>query len=40
MTFSGQLDSIGDDFALADTGVVEVYVCFDRFKAAAKITSS
>ncbi len=40
MTFYGQLDSIGDDFALADAGVVEVFVCFDCFEAAARISSS
>jgi hypothetical protein len=40
MTFYGQLDSIGDDFALADAGVVEVFVCFDCFEAAARIASS
>lgn len=26
MTFYGQLDSVGDDFALADVGVVHVFV--------------
>jgi hypothetical protein len=40
MTFYGQLDSIGDDFALADVGVVQVFVCFDCFEAAAQITST
>jgi hypothetical protein len=40
MSFYGQLDSIGDDFALADVGVVEVFVCFDCFEAAARISSS
>ncbi|MEA2311420.1 MAG: hypothetical protein QOE28_1388 [Solirubrobacteraceae bacterium] len=39
MTFYGQLDSIGDDFALADAGVVEVFVCFDCFEAAARVSS-
>jgi len=40
MTFYGQLDSIGDDFALADVGVVQVFVCFDCFEAAAQIVSA
>ena len=39
MTFYGQLDSIGDDFVLADAGVVEVFVCFDCFEAAARVSS-
>jgi hypothetical protein len=40
MTFYGQLDSVGDDFALADAGVVMVFVCFDCFEAAAMIAST
>jgi hypothetical protein len=40
MTFYGQLDSIGDDFALADVGVVQVFVCFDCFEATAQIASA
>jgi hypothetical protein len=38
----GQLDSIGDDFALADAGVVQVFVfvCFDCFEAAAQVVST
>ena len=40
MTFYGQLDSIGDDFALADAGVVRVFVCFDCFEAAAHVAST
>lgn len=31
MTFYGQLDSIGDAVALADVGMVYVFVCFDCF---------
>lgn len=31
MTFYGQLDSIGDDYNLADCGMVYVFVCFDCF---------
>ena len=40
MTFYGQLDSIGDNFALADAGVALVFVCFDCFEAAAIIAST
>src|SRR3954467_3542351 len=39
MSFYGQLDSIGDDIALGDAGLVEVFVCFDCFEAAARIQS-
>jgi hypothetical protein len=31
MTFYGQLDSINDEFVLADVGLVFVFVCFDCF---------
>ena len=31
MQFYGQLDSIGDDFNLADVGIIYVFVCFDCF---------
>lgn len=31
MTFYGQLDSIGDNYDLADCGMVYVFVCFDCF---------
>jgi len=31
MTFYAQLDSIGDPVALADVGMVYVFVCFDCF---------
>jgi hypothetical protein len=40
MTFYGQLDSIGDDFVLADAGVIHVFVCFDCFEAAARVAST
>ena len=40
MSFYGQLDSIGDDFALADVGVVQVFVCFGCFEASAQVASS
>jgi hypothetical protein len=32
MTFYGQLDSIGDDYDLADCGLIYVFVCFDCFE--------
>jgi len=31
MTFYGQLDSLGDQIALADVGMIFVFVCFDCF---------
>ncbi|SRR5579884_661808 len=31
MTFYGQLDSIGEDYDLADCGMIYVFVCFDCF---------
>ena len=32
MTFYGQLDSINDEFELADCGMIYVFVCFDCFE--------
>lgn len=32
MTFYGQLDSINDEFDLADCGMIYVFVCFDCFE--------
>jgi len=29
MTFYGQLDSINDDYCIADCGMIYVFVCFD-----------
>jgi hypothetical protein len=31
MTFYAQLDSINDEFCLADVGMIYVFVCFDCF---------
>ena len=31
MTFYGQLDSIGDNYDLADCGIIYVFVCFNCF---------
>ena len=40
MTFYGQLDSINDEFILADCGIVYVFVCFACFEASAFIQSN
>ena len=40
MTFYGKLDSISDDFCLADAGVVAVFVCFDCCETTSLICSS
>jgi hypothetical protein len=32
MTFYGQLDSINDEFCLADGGMIYVFVCFDCYE--------
>ncbi len=32
MTFYGQLDSINDEFCIADCGLIHVFVCFDCFE--------
>jgi len=32
MTFYGQLDSINDEFNLADCGLIYVFVCFGCFE--------
>ncbi|MBR1911338.1 MAG: hypothetical protein IJ828_03160 [Treponema sp.] len=29
MTFYGQLDSINDDYIIADCGLIAVFICFD-----------
>src|SRR4051794_30722207 len=39
MTFYGQLDSVSDEFALADAGLVYVFVCFNDFQAQAIVQS-
>lgn len=35
MTFYGQLDSINDQFDLADCGLIQVFVCFDCYETRA-----
>lgn len=39
MTFYGQLDSINDEFVLADAGIVYVFVCFECFATTSFIQS-
>ena len=39
MTFYGQLDSINDDYVLADVGLVFVFVCFNCFTSTSFIQS-
>ncbi|MFC1855548.1 hypothetical protein ACFL2A_03275 [Thermodesulfobacteriota bacterium] len=39
MTFYGQLDSINDDYCLADCGIIYVFVCFDCFETKSIIQS-
>lgn len=40
MTFYGQLDSINDEFCIADCGLVYVFICFDCYKATAIVHSN
>lgn len=40
MTFYGQLDSINDEYTLADVGLVFVFVCFDCFTSTSFIQSA
>jgi hypothetical protein len=40
MTFYGQLDSINDDIALGDCGMIYVFVCFDCFETKSLLQSS
>lgn len=39
MAFYGQLDSINDEFILADAGLVFVFVCFDCYTSKSFIQS-
>lgn len=39
MTFYAQLDSIGDNYSIADCGMVYVFVCFDCFNSASIVQS-
>ncbi len=40
MSFYGQLDSINDDYVLADCGLIYVFVCFDDNEVKAILQSS
>ena len=40
MTFYAQIDSIGDDFDLADCQVIHNFVCFDCFTVKAQLTKT
>jgi len=39
MTFYGQLDSIGDEYMIADCGLVYVFICFDCYTSTSVIQS-
>jgi hypothetical protein len=39
MTFYGQLDSLNDEFCIADVGLVYVFVCFECSEATALVDS-
>ncbi|HWQ31724.1 MAG TPA: DUF1963 domain-containing protein [Blastocatellia bacterium] len=39
MTFYGQLDSIGDNYDLADCGIIYVFVCFGCFETQSMLQS-
>ena len=40
MSFYGQLDSINDDYVLADCGMIFVFVCFDCFETKSVLRSA
>jgi hypothetical protein len=40
MTFHAQLDSINDEIALADCGMIFVFVCFDCFETRSLLQSA
>jgi hypothetical protein len=39
MTFYGQLDSINDEFCIADCGLVFVFICFGCYEATSFVQS-
>jgi hypothetical protein len=39
MTFYGQLDSINDDFVIADCGMIYVFLCFGCNESVARVQS-
>jgi hypothetical protein len=40
MTFYGQLDSIGDEYVIADCGIVFVFICFICFTSKSIVQSA
>jgi hypothetical protein len=40
MSFYGQLDSINDEFCIADAGLVYIFICFDCNEVKATIDSA
>jgi hypothetical protein len=40
MTFYAQLDSVSEEFSLADRGMIYVFVCFNCFEAKAVLQSN
>jgi hypothetical protein len=40
MSFYGQLDSINDEYDLADCGVISVFVCFDCYETKSVLSST
>lgn len=40
MTFYAQIDSIGDQFDLADCSLIHTYVCFDCFTVHSQLSQS
>jgi hypothetical protein len=40
MSFYGQLDSINDEYDLADCGVISVFVCFDCYETKSVLWSA
>jgi hypothetical protein len=40
MTFYAQLDSISDEFVLADCGMIYLFVCFDCFEVQTVLQST
>ena len=39
MTFYAQLDSIGDEYCIADCGLIYVFLCFDCFESKSIVQS-
>lgn len=39
MSFYGQLDSINDEFCIADAGMIYVFLCFDCYKSVSVVQS-